>query len=144
MMVAASTTLVSAVSAAAALVSLLAYLYSLRRSERSAAREEALALAETRGEMLAELRRGLEEAERRHKRAKADADRRIRELDAALGRARREAHAPYEVQRLGVLVLAESLARVRDDLEQVPPNVDGALARIHGVLTDDELRSRVG
>jgi len=68
---AAAATVVTLLSAAAALVTLLAYLYSLRRAERSAARDEALALAELRRQMVIELQR------------------RIGELEAELARTRR-------------------------------------------------------
>src|SRR6266496_3043911 len=143
-MLAATATLISAVSAAAALVGLFAYLYGLRRADRSAAREEALALAETRREMVTELRERLDSLERRRKQAGASYEQRIRELEDALEQTRHDARdQAYRVQRLYVLALAESLARLRDELEEFPPNVGGALARIRELLADEELRSSV-
>jgi hypothetical protein len=50
---------VAAVSALAAVASLLVYLHATRRSDRDSAREEAAALAEIRGELIAELRAAL-------------------------------------------------------------------------------------
>jgi hypothetical protein len=145
-MVAATATVVTTVSAAAALVSLVAYLYSLRRAEQTAAREEALALAETRKQMVAELRQRVAALERRNKQMKASHERRIHELERAVERARRRAagNAPFEPQGHGVLALVESLARIRADLEEEPPNVDAAVARIRALLTEEELRSSVG
>lgn len=61
---------IALVAAVAAVASLLISLHSSRRSDRDSAREEALALAEVRGEMLKELR--------------ADHELRIRALEAAL------------------------------------------------------------
>src|SRR6266536_3224643 len=49
------TTAIAALSAFGALGMLLAYLYGLRRSELDAARQEALALAATRAEVIREL-----------------------------------------------------------------------------------------
>jgi DNA anti-recombination protein RmuC len=143
-MLAATATLISAVSAAAALVGLFAYLYGLRRADRSAAREEALALAEMRREMVIELRERLDSLERRRKQAGASYEQRIRELEGALQQTRRDAgEQAYRVQRLYVLALAESLARLRDELEKFPPNVEGALAKIGELLADEDLRSSV-
>jgi hypothetical protein len=95
-MVAASATLVSIVSAGAAVVTLAGYLYSLLATSRSAARDEALALAETRAQTIVVLR----------------------------GR---------------VAALERLVARVRVDLEEAPPKVDRALARIDVALFDEEL-----
>jgi hypothetical protein len=145
-MVAATATLVSTLSVAAAVISLLAYLYSLRRTEQTAAREEALALAETRGQMVAELRERIESLERRNKRAKASYEKRIHELERTLELTRRQARKAPEPEPpgLGVLPLLEALVRIRADLEQEPANVEAALGRIRALLTEDELRSRVG
>jgi type II secretory pathway pseudopilin PulG len=82
---------VAVISAIAAVVTLLLYVHSVRRTDQDSAREEALALAEMRGEMIQALRR------------------RTRELEAAL---------------IGV----------RGCLEEKPPDVSGALARIRGPL----------
>jgi hypothetical protein len=89
------------VSAIVAVTSLLLYLHSMRRSDKDSAREEALALAETRGQLVAELRASLHEM-----RAQA----------------------------------RDGLILVRRDLEQSPPDVEAALARIRRLL-DRELRS---
>ena len=141
-MLADTATFISAVSAAAALATVLAYAYGLRRSDRTSAREEALALAETRRQIVIELRRRLDSLERRRRLAEASYENRIRELETALEQTRRSAREQaYQVQRLYVLALAESLARVRDELEKLPPNVDGALRTIHELLAEDQLRS---
>ena len=135
-MVLAATTVIAAVSAAAALGTLLVYLYSLRRGGQSAARDEALALAETRRQMVIELRKRLEALERRQRRA----HKRIRALDEALKRSRREArNRADQVERGHRLALEESLRRVRIRLEEDPPDVEGALGTIRALLADDEL-----
>jgi DNA anti-recombination protein RmuC len=137
-MLAVSSLLVSSVSASIALVSLVAYLYSLRRSERTAARDEALALAATRAEMLAELRQRLDSVERRHRRARVAYAKRNERLEAALEESRREAREQaYQMQRL----YAVALTRLVDELETSPPDVEGALAEIHALLGDARLRS---
>lgn len=99
-MVASSLSIVNFVSAAIALASLLAYLLSLRTTARSAARDEALALAETRAQMIIDLRRSLDD-------------------------------------------LADALVRVRGDLEEVPPDIERALARIRRRVRDAELWTHV-
>jgi len=83
------------VSTIVAVVSLLLYLHSSRRSDKDSARDEALALAETRRQVIAELR-------------------------TALADARAETH--------------ENLAILRSELEQSPPDVEGALRRIRRLL----------
>src|ERR671936_2445116 len=83
-MLAGTATLIGAVSAAAATGSLLTYLYALRRDDRSEARAEALALAETRAQVIADLRRHIGELERRNKRMRRAYEKRIRELEDAL------------------------------------------------------------
>jgi hypothetical protein len=85
------------VSAIVAVVSLLLYLQSSRRAGLDSARDEALALAETRRQVIVELRAALEEA-----RAEA---------------------------RNNLIVL-------RRELEQSPPNVEGALRRIRRLLEE--------
>lgn len=120
----ASATLVAALSALAAVGSFLAYLYFVQRSSANAAREEALALAETRREVITDLRADL-----------ALSEQRIRELETALDTARTEAreHA-YQMQRLYTTGLADLLESVRRDLELVPADVEGALRRIRELL----------
>ena len=56
-----SSTIVAVVSAIVAVVSLLLALHSARRSDQDSARAEALALAETRKQLIGELRATLEE-----------------------------------------------------------------------------------
>jgi hypothetical protein len=141
-MLSASATLISAISAATALAGVLAYVYGLRRANQTAARDEALALAATRAQMVTELRRRVAAVERRRKRARTYYKGRIRELEESLEQTRRDAREQaYQVQRLYVLALAESLARLRDELEKSPPDVEGALSIIHEFLADEELRS---
>jgi hypothetical protein len=83
------------ISAVVAVASLLLYFHSSRRSDQDSARDEALALAETRGQLVAELRATLEET-------------------------RAEAR--------------DTLISLRSDLEQSPPDVAAALARIRRLL----------
>jgi methylthioribose-1-phosphate isomerase len=99
-MVASSLSIVNAASAAIALASLLGYLLSLRTTTRSAARDEALALAETRAQTILELRRSVTD-------------------------------------------LVDALVRVRGDLEEAPPDVEQALARIRRRVRDADVWSRV-
>jgi hypothetical protein len=99
-MVASSFSTVNFASAAIALASLLAYLLSLRTTARSAARDEALALAETRAQTILDLRRSVDD-------------------------------------------LVDALVRVRGDLEEVPPDVERALARIRRRVRDADVWSRV-
>jgi biopolymer transport protein ExbB/TolQ len=139
-MLSASATLISAISAAAALAGVLAYVYGLRRANQTAARDEALALAETRGQTIHELRRRVAALERGQKEARAYHRRRVRELEEALERTRRDAREQaYRSQRLYVLALEEALAQVREELEKGPPDIEGALVKIHELLADEEL-----
>jgi DivIVA domain-containing protein len=62
-------TIVAAVSAAAAVGTLLVFLRIAHRTDIDAAREEALALAEIRRQVIADLERRLASLERRHRRA---------------------------------------------------------------------------
>jgi uncharacterized protein Yka (UPF0111/DUF47 family) len=136
------TTLIGAVSAAAAVAGVLAYVYGLRRSDQTSARDEALALAETRRQTVDELRRRLSALEHGHKQARAAYKRRVRELEESLDQTRREAREQaYYVQRVYVLALEESLTGIREELDKRPPNVEGALARIDELLADQELHS---
>jgi hypothetical protein len=128
-------TLVAVLSAAATIGSFLAYLYFLQRSNANAARDEALALAETRREVIADLRAQLASSEENRSRLETDAEKRIQELGTALGEARTEAreHA-YQIQRLYAIGLSDVLAGVRRDLEAVPADVERALRRIRELL----------
>ena len=96
-----ATIAVAAVSASGAIGMLLAYVYGLGRSDANAAREEAIALAATRAELIRDLEARLEALE----------------------------HA-YEMERFSTLVLTELITGVEDDLKAVPPHIDRALARI--------------
>jgi hypothetical protein len=128
-------TIVAAVSAAAALGTLLVYLHVARRTDLDAAREEALALAETRRQSIADLERRLASLERRHRSAGEASARRIHELEDALRTANAEAREQaYQMQRLYASVLTTLLVGMENDLETVPPNVDRALTRIRGLL----------
>jgi DNA anti-recombination protein RmuC len=129
------TTVIAALSAFAALASLFLYLYFIRRSELAAAREEALALAETRREVIRELRRRLESLERRNRRAKTERDQRIRELQAALDTTRKQARdEAYRTQHFYASALSDLLNDLRSDLQRMPPDVDAALTRIRKLL----------
>jgi hypothetical protein len=128
-------TIVAAVSAAAAVGTLLVYLHVARRTDIDAAREEALALAETRRQAIAELERRLALLELRHGRAAEASARRIRELEQALEMVNAEAREQaYQMQRFYGSALTELLVDMQEDLETVPPNVDRVLTRIRGLL----------
>jgi hypothetical protein len=129
------TTVIAALSAFAALASLFLYLYFVRRSDLAAAREEALALAETRRQVIAELRGRLDSLEAKHRRTKADCDRRTRQLQSALDKAQVQARdEAYQTQHFYAAALSDLLGDLRTDLEQMPPDVDAALARIRRAL----------
>jgi hypothetical protein len=128
-------TVIAALSAFAALGSLFLYLYFGRRSDLAAAREEALALAETRRQVIGDLRGRLKSLEIRHKRAKAAHERRQRELQAALGKTRIQAREEaYSTQHFYAAALSDLLNDLRRDLERTPPDVDAALRRIRKLL----------
>jgi hypothetical protein len=131
----AAATAIAAASAAAAVGTFLAYLYFARRSDAHAAREEALALAETRGEVIVDLRQRLIALERRLRRTTAECEKRVSELETALERMETEAreHA-YRMQRFYATSLSDLLRDVQADLEHEPPNLEGALARIRELL----------
>lgn len=134
-MSAVATTVIAALSAFAALASLFLYLYFIRRSDLAAAREEALALAETRREVIRELRGRLESLERRHRRLGKERDRRIRELQAALDTTRKQARdEAYRTQHFYASAFSDLLNDLRSDLERMPPDVDAALTRIRKLL----------
>jgi hypothetical protein len=127
-------TIVAAVSAAAAVGTLLVYLYVARRTDINGAREEALALAETRGQAIADLERRLASLQRQHRNAAVASAKRIRELEDVLTKANSEAREQaYQMQRFYASALADLLVGVQQDLEAVPPNVDRALTRIRGL-----------
>jgi phage terminase small subunit len=132
------TTVIAALSAFAALASLFLYLYFGRRSDLAIAREEALALAETRRQVIRELRGRVESLERRHKRTKADCERRTRELQGALDKTRMQARdEAYRTQHFYAAALSDLLNDLHADLERVPPDVEGALIRIRKLLAGE-------
>jgi len=139
----ASTTLIGAVSAAAAVAGVLVYVYGLRRANQTAALDEALALAETRRQVVDELRRRVAALEHGQKEARAYHRKRVRELEEPLERTRREAreHA-YQSQRLYVLALEEAVTEIREELEKHPPDVEGALAKIQELVAGEEPHTR--
>jgi hypothetical protein len=130
------TTGVAVLSALTGIASLFAYLYFARRSDLVAAREEALALAETRRQVIHELRERLKSTEERGARGKANSQRRIRELQAALDRTRAEARKDaYQTQHFYAAALSGLANDLLADLERRPPDVDAALVRIRTLLT---------
>jgi DNA repair ATPase RecN len=102
---------VAVVSALAAVASLLLYVHSSRRDDQDSARAEALALAETRAQTIAELRAALRSLER-----------------------------AYQAQCYSTTAFAEVLAGVHGDLEEAPPDVEAALTRIRALLAAAEPR----
>jgi hypothetical protein len=128
-------TVIAALSAFAALASVFLYLYFGRRSDLAAAREEALALAETRRQVIRELQGRLESLESRHNRTEAGHKRRIHDLQAALDKTRRQSRdEAYRTQHFYASALSDLLNDLRSDLEQLPPDVDAALTRIRKLL----------
>ena len=131
----ATASLVAVLAGLATIGSFLAYLYFVQRSKANDARDEALALAETRREVIADLRAQLASSEESRIRLETQADRRIRKLKTALKDARTEAREQaYQIQRLYATGLADVLAGVRRDLEAVPADVERALGRIRELL----------
>jgi hypothetical protein len=131
-------TVIAAISAFAAVGSALLYLYAGRRADLVAAREEALALAETRRQVIDELRARLESLERRNKRTKEHWERRVRALQSALDKTRGQArNDAYQTQHFYAAALTDLLNHLRRDLERKPPDVDSALTRIHKLLTNE-------
>jgi len=130
------TTTIAALSAAAAVGTLFVYLYFVRRSDLVAAREEALALAETRRQVIHELRGRLKSNEERQRRAKADSERRIRQLQATLDRTQSQARRDaYQTQHFYAVALSDLSKDLLADLERTPPDVAAAVARIRKLLT---------
>src|SRR5947207_6524083 len=129
--VSATATFVVTLSGIATVGSFLAYLYFGQRSNANAAREEALALAETRREVIEDLRNRLASSDERHRRLNATCEKRVRKLEKALDNVRTEARdQAYQMQRLYAIGLADVLAGIRSDLPAVPPDGAGALERL--------------
>jgi len=132
------TTVIAALSGFAALASVLLYLHFGRRSELAAAREEALALAETRRQVIGDLKGHLDSLQRRHKRMKAECERRTRELQTALDTTRTQAREEaYRTQHFYAAALSDLLNDLRDDLERIPPDVEAALIRVRKLLAGE-------
>jgi len=126
---------IAAASAAAAVGSFIAYLYFARRSEAHAAREEALALAETRGEVIGDLRLRLATLERRLRETTEDCESRVRELETAIQAKESEAREnAYRMQRFYAASLSDLLRDMQGNLEREPPNLERALRRIRELL----------
>jgi hypothetical protein len=126
---------IAAASAAATVGSFFAYLYFAHRSEAHAARDEAMALAETRGEVILDLRRRLRLLERLLRDTTEALERRVRELEATLQMKEVEAREQaYRIQVFYAASLSELLSAVQADLEEDPPNVEKALARVRQLL----------
>jgi len=133
--VSATATLIATLSAIATIGGFFAYLYFSQRSDANIAREEALSLAETRREVIADLRNQLAAAEVQHRRMTLKYEKRIRALERALHDARSEARdQAYQAQRLYAIGLVDVLDGIRRDLAAVPPDVDRALERIRNLL----------
>jgi hypothetical protein len=131
----ATASLVALLAGLGTIGSFLSYLYFVQRSKANDARDEALALAETRREVIADLRAQLASSEESRMRLERRAERRIRELETALEDARAEAREQaYQTQRLYAIGLTDVLAGVRRDLEAVPADVERALRRIRELL----------
>src|SRR5262249_28075000 len=138
------TTAIGALSAVAAVGTLFAYLYFGRRSDLVAAREEAIALAETRRQGIQELRSRLKSTQEGRRRAKADSERRIRELEAALDRTQSQARKDaYQIQHFYAVALSDLSKDLLGDLERTPPDVAAAVARVRKLLTAELPRPRL-
>jgi hypothetical protein len=135
LLAASASTVIAAASAAAAVGTLFAYLHFARRSDAHAARDEALALAETRGEVIVDLRRRLAALERRLRKTTVDSVNRVRELETLLQKAETEARDDaYRMQRFYAAALSDLLRDVQSDLENEPPDLERTLARIHELI----------
>jgi hypothetical protein len=128
-------TTIAAASAAAAVATFFAYVYFARRLEAHAARDEAMALAETRGEVIVDLRRRLRLLERLLRDTTEALERRVRELEATLQKTEAEARdQAYRMHRFYAASLSDVLHGVQEELEQDPPKVENALARLRQLL----------
>jgi predicted RNase H-like nuclease (RuvC/YqgF family) len=128
---------IAGVSTFTALGGMVLYLYFGRRSDLSAAREEALALADTRRQVIADLQRRLNSLEQQNKRTKAECERRISQLQSRLDKSHREAREEaFRTQHFFAAALSDLLNDLQNDLEPWPPDVDAALERIRKLLAD--------
>jgi hypothetical protein len=126
---------IAAASAAAAVGTFFAYLYFARRTEAHTAREEALALAETRGEVIGDLRLRLATLERHLREMSEDCEGRVRDLERAIQAKESDAREnAYRMQRFYAASLSDLLRDVQVNLEREPPNLERALRRIREVL----------
>jgi hypothetical protein len=126
---------IAAASAAAAVATFFAYLYFARRSEAHAARDEALALAETRGEVIVDLRLGLAALEEQLTKTTADSEDRVSALERALRETKAEEREnAYRMQRFYAASLSDLLRDMQADLESEPPKLERVLARIRELL----------
>jgi hypothetical protein len=131
----ATTTAITAASAAAAVGTFFAYLYFVGRSDANAARDEAMALAETRGEVIVDLRSRLAALEREHRKTTQAFEARVRNLEAALQTSEADAREQaYRIQRFYAAALTDILGAVQADLAHDPPNVANALERVRQLL----------
>jgi len=127
----AASTIIAAASAAAAVGTLFAYFHFARRSEAHAARDEALALAETRGEVIVDLHLRLTALEQRLRKTTLDSENRVRELERLLQKTQAEAREDaYRMQRFYAAALSDLLRDVQADLANEPPDLERGLVRI--------------
>ena len=139
----ATATLIATLSAVATIGGFFAYLYFAQRSDANVAREEAFSLAETRREVIADLREQLTAANDRHMRMNTKYEKRAQALERALRDARSEARdQAYQAQRLYTIGLADVLEGIRSDLAAVPPDVERALERIRNLLARAQSTAR--
>ncbi len=128
-------TFIAAASAAAGVATFFAYLYFARRSEAHAARDEALALADTRGQVIVDLRLRVAALEQQLTKTTAESEERVRELERALQETQAEEREnAYRLQRFYAASLSDLLRDLRTDLESDPPNLNRVLARVRSLL----------
>jgi hypothetical protein len=128
-------TIIAAASAAAAVATFFAYLYFARRAEAHAARDEALALAETRGEVIVDLRLAVAALEQQLTKTTADSEERVRRLETTLRETQAEEREnAYRMQRFYAASLSDLLRNLQADLESKPPNLERVLARVRELL----------
>jgi biopolymer transport protein ExbB/TolQ len=125
------TTLIALLSGFAGLATLVVYLYGVRRSDLAAAREEALALAETRRQVIEELEGKLAALGERQRQTNAEWERQVRELRSELDETRTQArNEAYQTQHFYAAALSDLLTDLRTHLERTPPDVEAALEHL--------------